>query len=193
MDIIETPLCKLAFKYGTDKCPKIRHTYTPTYYQMFKDKQYTIKKILEIGIGYKVNNPSKQYPDYQVGGSLMMWRDFFPNAQIYGVDILPQVLIKGERIHTSLCDQYNKGQLDQLIKTIGNDFDVVIDDGSHKKDHQIFTCQTLMPLLKTDVLYIIEDVLFSDTVLKGLTNFDTQLIAFPNRVHDDKLIIVKNK
>jgi len=43
-DIKETPLCKLAFEYKTDKCPKIKHVYTPFYYELLKDRKNTIKK-----------------------------------------------------------------------------------------------------------------------------------------------------
>lgn len=200
MEITETPLCKIAFKYGTDKCPKIRHSYTPFYYELFSGRQDKIKKLLEIGIGYKSPDPRKQYQGYQIGGGLMMWRDFFPNAQIYGTDIRKDTLITGERLHTYLCDQYNAEQMGKLIKEIGSDIDIVVDDGSHKHEHQVWTCQFLMPLLKKDVLYIIEDVLYTDTIVKRLSNFNIMTVNFPIRQPnrwsqktDDVIIIVKNK
>ena len=193
---METPLCKLAFRYGTDKCPKIRHSYTPFYYELFKGRQKTVKKLLEIGIGYKSYNRGKQYSGYQIGGGLMMWRDFFPNVQIYGIDIVPETLIKGKRLHTYLCNQYNPDQLIKLIKEIGSDIDIVIDDGSHQHQHQVWTCQFLMPLLKKDVIYIIEDVIYNNIIVRRLGNFNTSVITFPltdDKIKDDKLIIVKNK
>ena len=197
---METPLCKLAFQYGTDKCPKVRHSYTPFYYELFRGREKTVKKVLEIGIGYKINNRGKQYEYYEVGASLMMWRDFFPNAQVYGIDIVPETLIKGERIHTYLCNQYKPDELTKLIKEIGNDIDIVIDDGSHQHQHQVWTCQFLMPLLKKDVLYIIEDVLHTVTLARRLSNFNIMTVSFPmrqpnvyNQKTDDVVIIVKNK
>ena len=45
-----TDLCKLAYKYGTDKCPQLKHSYTPFYYQLLKSKRQKIKKILEMDI-----------------------------------------------------------------------------------------------------------------------------------------------
>jgi hypothetical protein len=200
-DIIETPLCKLAFKYGTDKCPKIRHSYTPFYYELFKDRREKVKKVLEIGIGFKRNNRGKQYEFYQVGGSIMMWRDFFPNAEVYGIDIVPSTLIKGERLHTYLCDQSSKEQLEDLIKKIGSDIDIVIDDGSHIHQHQVFTTRVLMPLLQKDVIYLIEDVEYTETVPKRLGNYNCMTVSFPfrtyrnkaNIIHNDNIIIVKNK
>jgi hypothetical protein len=74
------PLSELAFKYLSDKCPQIKHSYTPFYYDLLKDKRNSIKKVLEIGIG-SVEESTKWRP-YRAGSSLIMWRDFFPNAQI---------------------------------------------------------------------------------------------------------------
>src|SRR5260221_5176203 len=105
----QTPLCKLAYKYGTDKCPQLKHCYTPYYHQLFKGRQKTVKKVLELGIGYYktikeqeavYDRKLKRY--YQKGASLKMWRDFFPNAQIFGADIQPDTLFEEERIKTYL-------------------------------------------------------------------------------------------
>src|SRR4030042_54082 len=74
-----TPLCDIARKYGTDKSPYITdrvwgHSYTPVYYEMFKDKTDSIKKVLEIGVGAKSSMPPKvrHLPHYVVGASLYM-------------------------------------------------------------------------------------------------------------------------
>ena len=37
-------------------------------------------------------------------------------------------------------------------------FDVIIDDGSHLNQHQIFTFETLYPFVKDGGVYVIEDV-----------------------------------
>lgn len=200
-NITETPLCKLAFKYGTDKCPKIRHSYTPFYYELFRDRRRRVKKLLEIGIGFKRKEKGKQYELYQVGASLMMWRDFFPNAEIYGIDIHPDTFIKGERLHTYYCDQSNKEQLEALIREIGSDIDIVIDDGSHIHQHQVISARVLMPLLQKDVAYLIEDVQYPDTVTHRLRGYNCMMIQFPfstyrnrkNNIHNDRIIFVKNK
>jgi demethylmacrocin O-methyltransferase len=200
-NIRETPLCKLAFKYGTDKCPTLRHSSTPFYYELFRDRRRRVKKLLEIGIGFKRKNPTKQYELYQVGASLMMWRDFFPNAEIYGIDVVPDSLIKGERIHTSLCDQSNKEQLENLIKEIGGDIDIVIDDGSHLHQHQVISARVLMPLLQKDVDYLIEDVQYNETVTRRLSSYNCMVVSFPfgtyrnrkNNIHNDRIVYLKNK
>ena len=104
-----------------------------------------------------------------------------------------------KRIKTFLCNQFDKQSLINLIAKIGFDIDVVIDDGSHIHQHQVFTCRTLMPMLKKDVVYIIEDVQYSNTVQRRLSNFKLRLKEFPilpkhiNPIHNDKLLIVKNR
>jgi hypothetical protein len=147
-----TELCKIAYKYKTDKCPQLFHSYTPFYYDLLKDKRESFKKVLEFGIGV-----FSRQPEYKIGAGLRMWRDFFPNAMIYGVDINEKALFEDERIKTFLCDERCLEDVKGLIDQIGSDIDLVIDDASHKTEDQIFLLYHLMPLLKDDVLYIIED------------------------------------
>ncbi len=195
---MNTELCKIAYKYGTDKCPEIHHPYTPFYYEFLKDKQQSIKKVLELGVGYPINMPWSQH--YRTGASLYMWRDFFPNAQIYGADILPETVFRDDRIEVLLCDERNKKDLEALIEKTGSDIDLFIDDGSHAPKHQIFACLTLMPLLKKGVIYIIEDVTHPGTLKRALSEYDCYIPDLThiqrrrrNRLNDDLIMIVKNK
>jgi hypothetical protein len=48
--MVQTELCKIAAKWGTDKVPSIGHSYTPYYHELLKGK--TVRRMLEIGIGY---------------------------------------------------------------------------------------------------------------------------------------------
>ncbi len=190
-----TPLCEIAFKYGTDKCPEIYHSYTPFYYELLKDKRDSIKKVLELGIGYPGN--MRHCPiNYRMGASLYMWRDFFPNAQIYGIDINPDTIFQDERIETFLCDERYRRNLRILVNEKCSDIDLFVDDGSHIKSNQIRTCLTLMPLFKKDVIYIIEDAKRADVIKNVLyeNGYDCQIFKFPDiRQIDDNIIIVKNK
>lgn len=193
----KTPLCEIAIKYGTDKCPFINeryvHPYTPFYYELLKERRESIRKVLEIGIGYPSPKFRKER-NYVMGASLRMWRDFFPNAHVYGIDIRPDIIFQDERISTFLCDAYDGNQLSELLKKIGTDIDLVIDDGSHKAEHQIFTAKALMPALKDDVIYIIEDVADRRRVIAGLTEYECVLAPLKfTRRFDDKLLIVKRK
>jgi len=195
-----TELCKLAQKYGTDKCPQIKHFYTPYYYRLLKDRRDSIKKVLELGVGwYKGIEHTKVIYDiilkrhYHQGASLKMWRDFFPNAQIYGADIRPETMFEDERIKTFLCDETKEEDLKKLIKQTGADIDLFVDDGSHEKEHQIFACQTLMPLFKKDIIYIIEDAKFPEEIAQALNQYDCQIPKIPRRFKGSRLVVVKNK
>ncbi|MBI2593026.1 class I SAM-dependent methyltransferase [Candidatus Daviesbacteria bacterium] len=173
-------LSKLALKYKADKCPQIKHGYTPYYFKLLKDMQFTVKKVLEIGAGE--------------GASLRMWRDFFPNAQIYGAEIDPKRIFTDGRIKVIKCDQSSKKDLVNLITRTGSDIDLVIDDGSHIPQDQVFSCLTLMPLLKKDVIYIIEDVA-DPTIEKQLTGYELEIpeLVHTRRKYDDRLIVVRHK
>lgn len=182
-------LTNLAFKYESDRCPQIKHPFTPFYYDLLKDKKESIKKVLEIGVGYR---DMDSWRSYCTGAGLFMWRDFFPNAQIYGADIDPRAVMSAERIKTFLCDQANKENLLSLIQQVGTDLDLIVDDGSHKTDDQISTCQTLMPIINKNVMYIIEDVKEPEIVAKALSMFKLQIPKFRRRFGDDNVIVVTN-
>lgn len=194
----ETPLCELAYKYGTDKCPRIKHGYTPHYYSLFKDIRNSVKMIFEMGIGYYkgIEKADLTYDPglkrwYQRGASLKMWRDFFPNAQVVGADVQPATLFKEKRIKTYLCDQTNEKQVRDLLKIIGKKIDIFIDDGSHNKDHQVLLAETALPFLKKDVIYIIEDVTYPEYISQQLTKYDCEVVDGGKRWRDDHLVIVK--
>jgi 23S rRNA U2552 (ribose-2'-O)-methylase RlmE/FtsJ len=189
-----SPLCELAYKYGTDKCPHIGpigHSYTPFYYNLFKDKQESFKKVLELGIG----SPGRMHKvkHYKTGASLYMWRDFFPNAQIYGVDILPETMFEDDRIKTFLCDETKPEELKTLIENIGSDIDLVIDDAIHQRRYQINACLWLMPLLNKDVVYIIEDVRYPDKIMQALQKDYNCHLRNGVNPRSDNLIIVRHK
>ena len=168
-----TELCNLAIKYGTDKVSVIRHGYTEKYYEMFNSKKNDNISLLEIGLGFtgygiiseksKMMVPMMQHIKqlgleniYKPGASLYMWRDFFVNGNINGCDINKDILFKDDRIDTFYLDQSDINQLEQL-KNKDIAFDIIIDDGSHIKEHQIITFSELSNLIKPGGFYIIED------------------------------------
>lgn len=188
----ETPLCELAYRYKTDKCPQINHSYTPFYYSMLKDKRHSFRKVVELGIGFP-NRKHYFVPGYQVGASLYMWRDFFPLASIYGADINPATLFKADRIDTFLCDGGKEGDLLKLIEAVGTDIDMFIDDGSHRRADQVTACKTLMPLLKKGVVYIIEDVNNAGWVVDRLPEYNCHVEEWDSGRRSDRVIVVRNK
>jgi hypothetical protein len=148
----ESRLCLLGAKYRADKCPRIRHTYTPVYDKLLRDKKVT--NFLEIGIG---NVPLMGFcgPEYSPGASLRMWRDYFPEATIYGCDIESSVLFEEDRIKTFWVDQSSTKELETCVPDI--QYDVILDDGSHIFEHMKTSFDALWPRVAPGGLYIIED------------------------------------
>ena len=150
-----TPLCELAIKYGSDKCPKYGHSYTPWYHQKFEPIRNEPLKILEIGIGNHELMAPIVGEDYKPGASLRMWAEYFPNAQITGLDIREDVLFQEGRIATFLFDQSCPKSL-EMLENSGFEFDIIIDDGSHDLGDMMLTQHFLWDV--ADKYYIIEDV-----------------------------------
>lgn len=136
---------QLGRKYGTDKAD---HGYLPIYAKHLPDLAVT--SILEIGV---LN-----------GSSLRMWRDYFPDAQVYGVDIDPDCRKHaGDRIDITIGSQDDVQMLTALAERAGG-FDVVIDDGSHVNALTVASFDILWP--HTRGIYVIEDL---DTSYQDLT------------------------
>jgi hypothetical protein len=186
-----TELCALALKYRSDKCPEILHGYTPYYHSLFKNNREEVRKVLEIGIG----TPSTMQVDgYKAGASLFMWKDYFPKAMIYGVDILDEAMVNEFRIQSYKCDQSKREELIELAKKLGGNFDLIIDDGSHNPKDQMLTALVLIPLLKPGGYYVIEDARAAEDLADFLANqgYSSQIFIpeKPVSVHD-KLIWTK--
>lgn len=160
-----TQLCDLFNKYGADKCPQIFHSYSPSYFETLHPIKEKVLNVLEVGIGtYEIMSPIVG-SRYEIGASLKAWRDFFPNAKIYGLDINKNVLINENRIECFYTDQSSVSELEKTISDIKKKnntenllFDLIIDDGSHLVNHMISTFNTLKKYLNDGGLYIIEDI-----------------------------------
>lgn len=125
-------------EYKTDK--NTAHCYIEKLYNdLFQDKEY--KKVLEIGVFD--------------GGSILLWRDYFEQAQIDAVDIRASSIFKDEeRINHIIGNAYTK----DFVKNLSNDYDLVIDDGPHTLDSMKFFVNNYINLLNDDGIAIIEDV-----------------------------------
>jgi hypothetical protein len=89
--------------------------------------------------------------------SLKLWKGYFKNADIYGIDIDPKEF-DDPRVKLYQVDQSKAEELDEFVNSVGVQFDVIIDDGSHVPSHQILTLNKLWTLLKPGGTYFIEDV-----------------------------------
>lgn len=121
------------------------HSYLPVYQELFGSKY--VKRILEIGIDQ--------------GGSLKLWRDYFPEATVYGIDIVDHVHreagLRGDpRVVLLFHDAYDAKFVRKTFQ--GIKLDVAIDDGPHGLDSMKAMILLYLPLLADDGILVIEDV-----------------------------------
>ena len=157
-----TELCQLGEKYSVDKTPLFGgHTYTPVYHALLSERRNDVKLMLEIGIGNTPLMKGLTNEAYRPGASLRMWRAYFPNAHIFGCDILDTVLFSEDRISTFKADQSNVKSLQSLMFYVLNIepvVDIILDDCSHEVEHRVISFKELWQHVKPGGLYIIEDV-----------------------------------
>lgn len=151
------------------------HSYIDQYYETaLAPYRTTALRVLEIGINQ--------------GHSLMMWKEYFLQAEIIGVDIkVPNVdtgclMIEG--------DATNPNTFKDL-----NGFDVIIDDGSHVFKHQIKSFNLLFPKLNVGGIYIIEDIRNIDASKEAFLSLYTSVQIFDMRNNknrpDDVIVQIK--
>ena len=113
-------------------------------------------KMLEIGLGCGMSTgPS---------GSIKMWRKLFPSSEIWVAEWMEKCLKAEVRaghlegINTLTGDQGDATIVQEWVVASGGNFDVIIDDGSHRNKHIKVTFDTLWPALRSGGLYFIEDL-----------------------------------
>jgi hypothetical protein len=140
------------------------HTYADYYSQLFSHCRNSVTKVFECGLG--TNNPellSSMGIHGKPGASLRVWRDYFPNAIIYGADIDKDVLFEEERIKTFYMDQLNPKSIKEYWEMVGEDnFDFMLDDGLHTFEAGSSLFNNSIGKLSKLGTYVIEDVLFED-------------------------------
>lgn len=158
---VQTDLCYLLFKYGSDKTSlKDWHNYSLLYSELFRDYQFSAKNILEIGIGTNyLDVKSSMGLNGKPGASLRAFRDFFKNANIIGADIDTRILFEEPRINTYYVDQTKRDTLIDLVSHFHEPFDILIDDGLHEAFANKNCFEFFFPdWIQPGGLYIIEDI-----------------------------------
>lgn len=172
----------LAKKLGSDKGSPIEddkfvskwkyHAYTDFYEHFLGPWRNNVQGVFECGIGttdqsIQSNMGSQGTP----GASLRMWRDLFPNANIYGADIDKNVLFTEDRIQTYWVDQTNRGSVESLSRSLPKDLDLIIDDGLHDATAAITLFKGVFGNLRPGGVYIVEDVWDIDNPFNFRKNF----------------------
>jgi hypothetical protein len=159
-------LTELANKYGSDKGNEhiSKHHYTRVYDALLGVARNAGIKMLEIGLlnpydsrwNETVDGKASKKTRLDAAPSLLMWSEYFGNAEVHGADIedFSAVDIPGCTIHR--IDQGNRKDL--LSVAAHGPFDVIIDDASHASTHQQLGLACLFPALKPGGLYFIEDL-----------------------------------
>ncbi|HZV70019.1 MAG TPA: class I SAM-dependent methyltransferase [Saprospiraceae bacterium] len=171
-------LTSLAKIYQTDKWGK--HFYTPVYDHWFRDLRFKPIRLLEIGIGGYAK-------PRQGGNSLRMWKHYFPQGIITGIDIHDKTELAEKRIHIYTGDQSDADFL-KKVTVLEGPFDIIVDDGSHMQSHIITSFEALFPLMKPGGMYVIEDTQTSywpkfEGSTKEMETAPTAMNYFISRIH----------
>ena len=129
------------------------------------------------------------------GDSLRLWREYFSNAQICGIDLF-QKNISIDNVDILIGDQSDYSFLKTVVNKYHN-FDIIIDDGSHLSKDIISSFKFLFPFLNNNGLYVVEDLQtsyqprfggsrFNLNKKKTSMNFLKSLADSINYEHNDK-------
>lgn len=139
----------IGLRHGTDKASNL-HAYLDFYAKRFEYLRDEAFVFMEIGV---LN-----------GASVAMWAEYFPRALIVGVDYTPECAkFATDRIKIAIGDAGEPAFLHSLVERFGAPR-IIIDDASHRWDHQILALQTFFPLLPPGGHFVIEDI---DTSFEG--------------------------
>jgi SAM-dependent methyltransferase len=199
-------LIEIFEKYSLDK---LYNKYDKLYVDILKDTKHSFKNILEVGIGTIDQNKASSMHyyrlfvanDYTFGNSLRAWRDYFINADIYGIDIDENTMFEEERIKTFCSSSIDVDSMRSILEKLPQ-FDMIVDDGLHTMEANLETLKNCFPHLKNGGIYIIEDVnqendLYLEDLLKDSRFLDTikdsQYIVHSNFIHEHTRIITIKK
>jgi hypothetical protein len=185
--------------YGTDKGI---WGYTPAYEKYLlgrRDGPQAIKNVLEIGIcGFR------DIPNNVVGASLFAWREYFPQADIYGIDNDARFVFNDQwRIQTALADAYDAHALNNALQIFGAPkFDFICDDAVHDPWPQTELCMLLWAQLAPGGVYAIEEVcpyklragdVWEEFVAPLMRTLPTLVAAEEVQTHKDERLLLLTK
>lgn len=151
-------LCEIGKKYDTDKSSQRNnvtdhrycHPYTLFYDGLFRNKKNDNLKIAELGI--------------LDGGSLLMWREYFTNAQIYGFEYYNHLItnfkqnFNNDRISLANINVKDKNSIIKTFNNLNILYDIIIEDTTHEFEDQIRVIENTYQYLKPGGILIIEDI-----------------------------------
>ena len=204
-DLSSMSLDQLFHHYGSDKAEIFRlnkkkgHGYSKFYLKHLQKLKKNQLNILEIG-------------SYS-GASAAAFSKYLPNSQIFCLDInVSKFRYSSEKIKVYGVDINNKSKVIKILEIIFLDkkfknFDIIIDDGSHKLSEILNCINFFFKYLKSGGIFVIEDYMlpnyfknnkdvddiFVDHLLKKLRNNEFFKSNFFNKEDQKYLISSINK
>ncbi len=143
--LIDNNLCMSRNPKGSDKEFPKRYV-TEVYEPLIGEKKNSRIKFLEIGV--------------RTGASVQLWSKYFINCEFIGIDNGDDVTwqneswVLGKNIQYLEADAYSHGTLEKIPA----DLDVIVDDGPHSLESQIWAARFYTGKLAPGGLLIIEDI-----------------------------------
>lgn len=175
--------------YAKETDKYFAHQYVEVYSGFFEPIRDRVKNVLEIGVN--------------TGNSHRMWRDYFPDAMVYGVDLYDFCGgMRGEdRIDVRFMDAYSLF----AVESFGSlRFDVLVDDGPHTLESMQFFVSHYSGLMSDNGILIIEDIphpewipLISDAVPHDLRinsfGIDRRWVPGQNSIDDEIMFVIDRR
>jgi hypothetical protein len=153
-----TDLCRLGVKHPTDKSPYNesdslhKHPYTAVYNLLFSYMRYNPIVLGEIGI---LDNMS-----------MLCWREYFPNATLYGYEYSEMRLQKAlsDKLSNTVYSKMDVKDVESIQEGLQSTmFDIIIEDSTHEFNDQIRFANIAYKHIKPGGFLIIEDIFRSES------------------------------
>lgn len=137
---------EIGLRLNADKSSRF-HNYLDFYEKQLPNREFS-GRLLEIGV--------------MDGLSMRMWAEYYPKAEIVGIDIKPDMASYMHNEHWQVPERVKlltvDGTVEEQVKPLGM-FDVIIDDGSHYWSQQQKSFELLYySQLNKGGVYILEDL-----------------------------------
>ena len=185
-------LCLIRKKYDADKTQLKMNVNTFYYDSIFKNIKNDNLNILEFGIFE--------------GASLLMWKEYFCNSKIVGLDNNINYInkMKEENFDVSFVDVNDDNNISLTLKNLNMMFDIIIEDTTHQIDDQIRVIKNSVEYLKPGGVIIIENIFLNNNEKDYYEKLGETLNEFQNNYfitlnHDndnnnnDKLFVLIKK
>jgi len=153
-----TDLCRIGARFMTDKSPLIpiseaqvqfRHAYTPIYDFLFAPMRHRLISVAEIGI-------------YNAAGLLML-RDYFTKARLYGFEFGQQYIENARRLQIrdtciDFIDVTDSAEIGRAFQRTQRSYDLIIDDSTHDVEDQVRVIRCCTKFLGPGGILVIEDI-----------------------------------